>query len=53
MRQQKYLAHPVKVLVGDAWSGSEKSRMEESFRSVTDYFFWGGVVKKKGRKVGV
>lgn len=53
MGQQKYLAHPVKVLVGNAWSGSEKSRMEESFRSVIDYFFWGGRRQRKGRKGGV
>ena len=47
----KYLADTVKVLVGNAWSESEKELMEENFRRVIDDS-GGGVVKGEDGKVG-
>lgn len=47
----KYLADTVKVLVGNAWSESEKEHMEEAFISVINVS-GGGVVKGEGGKLG-
>ncbi len=47
----KYLADTVRVLVGNAWSESEKERMEETFICVINDS-GGGVVKGEDGKVG-